>query len=100
MITALKTTQVRCRVEEDLKASAKVVLRNCGLSVSEAMRLFLYQVVENDGLPFEVKAPSAKTARALEEARVIAQQFNSIDDMVRSLDGEEEKHEHETRRSA
>ncbi|MGD8221918.1 type II toxin-antitoxin system RelB/DinJ family antitoxin [Pseudomonas thivervalensis] len=87
----LKTTDVRCRIDEDLKARATEVLNACGLSVSDAMRLFLRQVVETQGLPFEIRVPSDKTARAMIEARDIRQRFNSIDDMLREADGETER---------
>ena len=83
----LKTT-VRCRIDEDLKAQATEVLGTCGLTISDAMRLFLRQVVATQGLPFEVRVPSEKTARAMMEARDIRQRFDSIDDMLRDADGE------------
>jgi len=84
----LKTTDVRCRIEEDLKVSATAVLEACGLSLSEAMRLFLRQVVAVQGLPFEVRVPSEKTARAMAQAREIRRQYDSIDEMLRDADGE------------
>ncbi|NWC61092.1 type II toxin-antitoxin system RelB/DinJ family antitoxin [Pseudomonas veronii] len=39
--------------------------------------LFLRQVVEVEGLPFEVRVPSTRTARALQEARDIRHQQGS-----------------------
>ncbi|KAA0994367.1 type II toxin-antitoxin system RelB/DinJ family antitoxin [Pseudomonas sp. ANT_J12] len=83
----LKTTDVRCRIDEDLKMRATEVLSACGLSISDAMRLFLRQVVATQGLPFEVRVPSEKTARAMMEAQEIGQRFGSIDDMLRDVDG-------------
>ncbi|MNI58615.1 Antitoxin DinJ [compost metagenome] len=88
MNAMLKTTDVRCRIDEDLKARATEVLNACGLSISDALRLFLRQVVVTQGLPFEVRAPSKKTARAMQQAREIRQRFDSIDDMLRDADGE------------
>ncbi|WP_409284054.1 type II toxin-antitoxin system RelB/DinJ family antitoxin [Pseudomonas protegens] len=88
MAALLKTTDVRCRIDEDLKVSATAVLEACGLSLSEAMRLFLRQVVAVQGLPFEVRVPSEKTARAMAQAREIRRQYDSIDDMLRDADGE------------
>lgn len=88
MAAVLKTTDVRCRIEADLKESATAVLHSCGLSISDAMRLFLRQVVATQGLPFEVRAPSEKTRRALAQAREIRRQFDSVDEMLRDLDGE------------
>ncbi|KPY26195.1 type II toxin-antitoxin system RelB/DinJ family antitoxin [Pseudomonas syringae] len=88
MSALLKTTDVRCRIDEDLKDRATTVLNECGLSLSDAMRLFLRQVVSTQGLPFEVRVPSEKTARAMAQAREIRRQFDSIDDMLRDADGE------------
>ena len=88
MSASLKTTDVRCRIDEDLKDRATAVLNACGLSLSEAMRLFLRQVVSTQGLPFEVRVPSEKTARAMAQAHEIRHQFDSIDDMLRDVDGE------------
>ncbi|WP_019411201.1 type II toxin-antitoxin system RelB/DinJ family antitoxin [Pseudomonas psychrophila] len=88
MAALLKTTDVRCRIEEDLKERATAVLQSCGLSISDAMRLFLRQVVETQGLPFEVRVPSEKTAQALVQAREIRRQFNSMQEMLEGLHGE------------
>ncbi|HBP5133101.1 type II toxin-antitoxin system RelB/DinJ family antitoxin [Pseudomonas aeruginosa] len=89
MAAVLKTTDVRCRIEEDLKEHATDILKACGLSVSDAMRLFLRQVVATQGLPFEVRVPSEKTARALAQAREIRSRFDSIDELFKDLDGQE-----------
>ena len=88
MSALLKTTDVRCRIDEDLKERATAVLNACGLTLSDAVRLFLRQVVTTQGLPFEVRVPSEKTARAMAQAREIRRQFDSIDDMLRDADGE------------
>lgn len=58
---------IRARVEPALKSEAEAILKKIGLSSSEAMRLFLYQVVQQRGLPFEVKIPNAETIAAIEE---------------------------------
>jgi DNA-damage-inducible protein J len=64
----LKVAEIRSRIEPDLKENATRVLASCGLNVSDAIRLFLRQVVAQNGLPFEVKAPNAVTRAAMEEA--------------------------------
>lgn len=88
MAAVLKTTDVRCRIEEDLKERATAVLQSCGLSISDAMRLFLRQVVVTRGLPFEVRVPSEKTARALAQANDMRRQFYSMEEMLEDLNGE------------
>src|SRR5690242_20302059 len=48
-------TVIRSRVDAALKLEAQALLEKVGLSMSEAIRLFLYQVVMEKGLPFRVK---------------------------------------------
>ena len=69
MLSSLKTTDVRSRVEPDLKDRASEVLAECGLNLSDAIRLFLRQVVAWQGLPFEIRTPNAVTVAAMREAR-------------------------------
>lgn len=63
-----KSTEIRSRIEPELKRDAARVLAACGLNMSDAVRLFLRQVVAQNGLPFEVKAPNAVTRAAMQEA--------------------------------
>jgi DNA-damage-inducible protein J len=42
-----------------------------GLSVSEAVRLFLRRVVIDQALPLEMKVPNAETRAAMEESRAM-----------------------------
>lgn len=69
MLSTLKTTDVRSRIEPGLKDRASEVLAACGLNLSDAIRLFLRQVVVQEGLPFAVKTPNATTIAAMKEAR-------------------------------
>jgi DNA-damage-inducible protein J len=71
MLATLKTTDVRSRIEPEIKERATEVLASCGLNLSDAIRLFLRQVVAQEGLPFEVKVPNATTRAAMQEARAI-----------------------------
>lgn len=68
-VTMRKSTDVRSRIEPDLKDRASEVLAACGLNLSDAIRPFLHQVVAQQGPPFEVKAPNAATVAAMREAR-------------------------------
>jgi len=60
----MKSAIVRARIEGDLKAQAAEVLAANGLELSDAIRLFLRQVVLKGGLPFHVRAPRAKVIPA------------------------------------
>ena len=59
-----KSADVRWRLEPELKEAVNEVLADVGLNLSDAIRLFLRQVVVYRGLPFEVRQPSAATARS------------------------------------
>ncbi|OCQ53794.1 Antitoxin DinJ [Photorhabdus australis subsp. thailandensis] len=83
-------TSIKTRISEELKSNATTVLHDCGLTVSSAIRLFLEQVVQYQGLPFEIKRhPSAKTLTALLEAKELEvkakHRYHSIDAMLKGL---------------
>lgn len=63
-----KTEMIRARVEPELKHQAEALLRELGMSATEAITLFYRQVTIHRGLPFEVKIPNADTAEALQQA--------------------------------
>ena len=62
-----KTGYITARVEPKLKASAGRVLTKIGVSTSDAITMFLRQVVLRRGIPFDVRVPNAETKRAIEE---------------------------------
>jgi DNA-damage-inducible protein J len=90
----MHASSIKTRVSDELKLNATDVLNHCGLTVSAAIRLFLEQVVQNQGLPFQVKAvPSKKMIKALSEASEIEKsakiKHNSIEDMLNELNSGE-----------
>ena len=64
-------SMVHVRIDDDTKALATEALAATGLSVSEAVRLFLRRVVIDQGLPLEMKVPNAETRAAMEESRAL-----------------------------
>lgn len=52
-----KTETLHIRVNETVKSNAEEILNRLGISVSEAVNMFLCQVDLTGGLPFEVKLP-------------------------------------------
>lgn len=66
------TTMVHVRIDEHLKAQATKTLADMGLSVSDAVRVFLTRVVAEQQLPFALKTPNAETRAAMTEADEIA----------------------------
>jgi DNA-damage-inducible protein J len=68
---AATTTMVHVRVDEKIKAQATETLASMGLSVSDAIRVFLTRVVADKELPFAIKAPNASSRAAIAEASEI-----------------------------
>lgn len=76
---------VKARVEADLKAQAESVLKQMGMDMSSAIKIFLTQVVQRQALPFEVKIaqPNAVTMQAIADSYSgKVESFDSLDAMV------------------
>ncbi len=59
-------TFVRARIDADTKARAAAALGAMGLSISDAIRLLLVRVADEQRLPFAVRVPQAAPATAAE----------------------------------
>lgn len=70
---AATTTMVHVRVDEKIKAQATETLSSMGLTVSDAVRVFLTRVVADKALPFTIKAPNETSRAAIAEADKIVQ---------------------------
>jgi DNA-damage-inducible protein J len=65
------TSMIHVRVDDDIKTQATETLASMGLTVSDAVRVFLIRVVAEKQLPFSVKVPNAATREAMVEAEEI-----------------------------
>lgn len=65
------SVMIHVRVDHEVKAQATEALETMGLTVSEAVRLFLKRVVAEQAMPIELKVPNAETRAAMEESRAI-----------------------------
>lgn len=62
------SAQLNVRIDERTKSQAMKVLDALDMTMSEAICLFLRQVVLHRGIPFEVKIPNALTRKTLEQS--------------------------------
>jgi len=56
-------------LDSDMKEQAKQIFKKYGVSLSDAINMFLTQSVMVRGLPFEMKIPNNETIQAIEDAR-------------------------------
>jgi DNA-damage-inducible protein J len=65
----LQTSMLHMRVEEKTKARAAAALNAMGMSMSDAVRLFLHRVAADQAFPFALKVPNAETRAAIPRSR-------------------------------
>lgn len=75
------------RTEEHIETQATETLAAMGLTVSDAVRVFLTRVVLEQQLPFALKAPNAETRAAMNDARAITRaRFATADEPTADLE--------------
>ena len=65
----MKTEIINARIEPAIKASAEKIFRSLGMKTTDAISIFLSQVILKKGLPFDVRLPNKATRRAIKEVK-------------------------------
>jgi len=85
-----KTLTLHTTVEPDVKEKADAILSELGISTSEAINMFLHQVVRYRGIPLDLRVPNAETLQAIEETEEIfskgTARFSNLDEMFEELE--------------
>lgn len=83
------------RVDDDIKEQATQALSSMGMSMSDAVRLFLRRVVIDQAFPLELKVPNAVTLAAMEESRAMMAKrrarFASAEELFADLEKNSDK---------
>jgi len=83
-MTARKQTSIK--VDPVAWEEAKRIFKEYGITASDAINIFLNEVRLKGGLPFEMRLPSDRLKRAIEEAnRGEVETFSSIDELMEDL---------------
>jgi DNA-damage-inducible protein J len=72
----IKAEIVRARIAPEIKNNAELVLASLGMSMADAIRIFLNQVVVRQGFPIELKTPNMVTLEAM-QAKVEPETYTS-----------------------
>ena len=62
-----KTAMIRARSDPGLKMEVERILRQLGISSTEAINIFYRQVKFYKGLPFDVRIPKPETLKAMDD---------------------------------
>ncbi len=86
-----KTDTLHIRIEPRVKEKAEETLSELGLSISDAINVFLRQVIINDGIPFEIRKANYNriTLKAMDDAKKqknVSETFDNVDEMFEELD--------------
>jgi DNA-damage-inducible protein J len=81
---------VHVRVDEKVKILAAQTLASMGLSVSDAVRVFLNRVAYEKAIPFDLRVPNAETKAAMQELETgKCPGFNSVEDLMADLNADD-----------
>ncbi len=84
------SSMLHIRIDDEVKTQATEALAAMGLSMSDAVRIFLKRVVNDQAFPLELKVPNAETRAAMEEARALMKarqaRFESADALLDALE--------------
>jgi len=84
-----QTASINMRIDSQTKQQASKVLDKLHLSMSDAIAIYLRQIVYHQGIPFDLKIPDKITAAAIDQARQDKDMasFSSVDELFEDLQG-------------
>jgi DNA-damage-inducible protein J len=85
-----KTAVINVRTEPEIKTQVENLYKSMGVSLSDAINMFLYKSIDFNGLPFELcrEIPNAETIAAMKEAedigsgKIPSKSYSSFNDML------------------
>ena len=83
----MRSATINTRVEPKVKEKANSIFKRIGLSTSDAVNMFLHNVVIHNGIPFDLKIPNAVTLKAINdvEEKKNLESGDSLDDVFNAL---------------
>ena len=92
-----KTANINLRIEPETKAEAESLFSSFGISVTDAINIFLNTAIMNGGFPFPIVQPNfnketeaaTQEAKDIMEGKIDAQTYSSVTALFDSIDSEE-----------
>lgn len=84
-------TSITIRTDKEIKIEAQGILSSLGLDMNTAFNIFLNQIIQKQGLPFDINlnTPKASTLKALSDTsnnKNLVGHFNTVEDLMNDLD--------------
>lgn len=79
---------IQIRIPHEMKTQAEAVFSGLGLKTSDAVRVFLQQCINANGIPFPLysKKPNAETLQAMHETETGQTEEISLEDLKKIMD--------------
>lgn len=92
-----KTSNINIRISPEKKKEAEQLFSSFGITVTDAINIFLSMSIIEGGFPFEIKQPryNYETEQAIKEARDIisgkidSKSYSSLDELLKDLESED-----------
>lgn len=74
-----KSSNLNIRIDPNIKEQAEQLFSQFGITITDAVNMFIYQSLNYGGIPFELKTykPNAATLAAIEEAEELSKNPNA-----------------------
>ncbi len=84
-------TVIQTRIDSDTKNRAEQIFNKLGISLNDAIRMFLSQSILSRGLPFQPilpEMPSLETIQTINEVEngIHSRHFSSVDELMADLE--------------
>ena len=88
-----KTAGISMRVDPSIKNEAESLFNSFGLSLTDAINVFLHKAIQVGGMPFELRQPkyNTETEEAIQESKDImqgkikAKSYASVEEMIADI---------------
>ena len=88
-----KTANINIRIEPDVKAEAERLFSSFGITISDAVNIFIRKSLMQGGIPFSVTQPrfnretedAMREAFAIERGEVQAKKYRSTDELFAEM---------------
>lgn len=86
-----KSASMYIRIDPKVKANVEAIYSRYGMSITDAINVFLYQSMNVDGLPFDLRSPTPnpETIAAIKEGEQMIKtgkaRFDNADDLLKEL---------------
>lgn len=83
-----KTVMVHARITQELKNEVEGILKDLGITATEAIRVYFTQIKLKKGLPFPVEMPNETTIKTFEKTDRGEElnSYGSVEDFFRKMD--------------